>query len=79
MHLGRIPTQNTLQYGIMEYNPVIIHGQECWWFINGKWHELHIASYWMNGQDMTKEAFQKTFGHLPVLPAEAFQDKSAPG
>jgi len=69
-------TEVTRRYGQFEYKPVISEGQLYLCFAHGKWRPLHMADFFMGGQELTKADFDKRFPNLQDLPTTAFQDGS---
>ena len=59
--------------------PTIAVGPRAWFFADGKWKEIQRAELAYNVAVISKERFNRTFGHLPPVPyrADAATEESA--
>ena len=61
-------------YCSLDHSPCLATDREAWWFREGKWKRVDTADAAWNASVLSKERFERTFGHLPALPRTAFQD-----
>jgi len=63
-------------YGVLEGDPVRYTETEAWLFAQRSrtWHKINPADVLFNAAVTNEASFTKTYGMLPPLPSNAFQD-----
>lgn len=61
-----------LKVGSFEHNPTYFTDYEAWVLIEGKWVKYNVAEVRDGVRTLTKEEFEKLFGHI-AAPSAALQ------
>jgi hypothetical protein len=65
--------ENSPDYGTTEEGfPLRCTRREAWVYADGQWHKT-VASEGACARSLTKQDWDRRFGHLPPLPRSAFQ------